>query len=269
MLLIIEALLLISAALGQDHRAAEGQIFPLDMAPDSVDDYYYGCRVKMAKEVKTNYLKKELDNSEFGKAWQESEKKASKKSLKRHNSVAIYMYTNTDFKIYDKFNNDGRNGKKSYAARTYKWYSLQFLLTEAIETLRKKQTGCFKTFRGTNVQFNGRVSTYIRFGSFTSSSLNQYIAQRFGKKSCFEIYTCLGADVSEYSRLPYEKEVLIPPYEMFNITAVRTKQNETDLWCETVFTLSHHGTRSELNCALFKKPTKTIGMYNAEKSVLK
>ncbi|CAM4334506.1 unnamed protein product [Leuciscus chuanchicus] len=39
MLLIIEALLLILAALGQDHSAAAaGQICPLDMALDSVDD---------------------------------------------------------------------------------------------------------------------------------------------------------------------------------------------------------------------------------------
>ncbi|KAK7174282.1 hypothetical protein R3I93_001477 [Phoxinus phoxinus] len=51
MLLIIEALLLILAALGQDHSAAveEGQIFPLDMAPDSVDDEYKGCTGQMER----------------------------------------------------------------------------------------------------------------------------------------------------------------------------------------------------------------------------
>ncbi|XP_052408199.1 uncharacterized protein LOC127953236 isoform X2 [Carassius gibelio] len=64
MLLIIEALLLISAALGKDHRAAvKGQIFPLDMALNSVDDLYYGCKEKMAKQVDKEYLKKELRNS--------------------------------------------------------------------------------------------------------------------------------------------------------------------------------------------------------------
>ncbi|ROL53030.1 hypothetical protein DPX16_7972 [Anabarilius grahami] len=60
MLLIIEALLLILAALGEDHRAAARQIFPLDMALNSVDDQYYGCREKMANLVKTKYLKKEI-----------------------------------------------------------------------------------------------------------------------------------------------------------------------------------------------------------------
>ncbi|ROL51119.1 Ecto-ADP-ribosyltransferase 4 [Anabarilius grahami] len=152
MLLIIEALLLILAALGQDHRAAavEGQIFPLDMAPDSIDDQYMGCREKMAKLVETKLL-------------------------------------NTKF---------------------------------------------------------------------------------FGKVSCFEIYTCEGADVAKYSKLPHEKEVLIPPYEKFKVTHVKTKEEQKDLWCDTVFTLKSSGIRSDLNCALFKKPSKTKTKYNVLNNVL-
>ncbi|KAK2916857.1 hypothetical protein Q8A67_001231 [Cirrhinus molitorella] len=65
MLLTIEALLLISAALGQDHRAAvEGQISPLDMAPNSVDDQYEGCTEKMRNLVETKYLEKEISQPE-------------------------------------------------------------------------------------------------------------------------------------------------------------------------------------------------------------
>ncbi|KAK2916859.1 hypothetical protein Q8A67_001233 [Cirrhinus molitorella] len=74
MLLIIEALLFISAALGQDHRAAGvEEIFPLDMALNSVDDYYDGCTKEMANLVKTKYLEKEMsDLPEFKKSWQEA-----------------------------------------------------------------------------------------------------------------------------------------------------------------------------------------------------
>ncbi|ROL54705.1 Erythroblast NAD(P)(+)--arginine ADP-ribosyltransferase [Anabarilius grahami] len=261
MLLIIEALLLILSALAQDHRAAVEEK-KLDMAPNSVDDYYYGCRENMAKNIKEKYISKECENSEFEKngfkkAWDVGknalDQKISKHDSLKCNYIAIYVYTNTEFKIYQIFNNDARNGKQNYKDGTYKWYSLQFLLTEAIEILRKKQNRCFKTFRGTKLTFNEIAFPSIRFGSFTSSSLDSYIAKRFGSKSCFEIYTCLGADVTEYSRLPYEKEVLIPPYETFKVTAVRTKQYQKDLWCDTVFTLKSSGTRKELNCALCKK----------------
>ncbi|KAK2916852.1 hypothetical protein Q8A67_001226 [Cirrhinus molitorella] len=72
MLLIIQALLLILAALGQDHKAGARKIYPLDMALNSVDDGYDGCTVKMANLVTTKYLEKEINNStDFKKAWQE------------------------------------------------------------------------------------------------------------------------------------------------------------------------------------------------------
>ncbi|KAK2916854.1 hypothetical protein Q8A67_001228 [Cirrhinus molitorella] len=72
MLLIIEALLLISAALGQDHKAAEAAAeVPLNMALDSVDDQYDGCGQDMANQVEKEYLKKELKNSDFNSAWEE------------------------------------------------------------------------------------------------------------------------------------------------------------------------------------------------------
>ncbi|XP_067308020.1 erythroblast NAD(P)(+)--arginine ADP-ribosyltransferase-like [Pseudorasbora parva] len=259
MLLIIEALLLSSVALGQDHRIAEEQIFPLDMAPDSVDDQYFGCREDMKKQVETNYLEKELNNSEdFKKAWQESEKEVSRdwfspKLTKKH-KIALYIYSHpniSNIQIYRKFNNDTRHGKQNYTERKYTWYSLQFLLTDAIQILKKTQKRCFNTFRGTNDQFNGSVFTEVRFGSFTSSSLYRGRAKSFGKKSCFEIHTCEGVHVTNYSRHPYEKEVLIPPYETFKITAAKTRQFQANLWCETVFVLKSTGTRSALNCALF------------------
>ncbi|ROK79790.1 NAD(P)(+)--arginine ADP-ribosyltransferase 2, partial [Anabarilius grahami] len=244
----------------------------LDMAPNSVDDSYYGCRENMANKVKTEYLNEECGkNPEFKKAWEKGKENAFKKhdTLKLDNSVAIYVYTDTPDKsntpdrpdtkkIYAQLNNAARNGKQKYKDGTYNWYSLQFLLTEAIEILREKQNRCFKTFRGTKLKFNEITFPSIRFGSITSSSLHRYIAEGFGRKSCFEIYTCLGADVTEYSRLPHEKEVLIPPYETFKVTAVRTKQYQKDLWCDTVFTLKSFGMKSELNCALFEKPAKNI-----------
>ncbi|KAK9978436.1 hypothetical protein ABG768_020187 [Culter alburnus] len=267
MLLIIEALLLILAALGQDHRAAAGQKYPLDMALNSVDDEYMGCKEKMEKLVNTKLLKKELQKSpDFKTAWENNKAKSPNNNLTKDHTIAIYVYS--DATVYKHFNSDTRRDK-DHKHMPYKWYSLHFLLTDAIQILKKTQNQCYSTFRGTNVRFNEDVlNKEVRFGSFTSSSLDRKVARRFGKVSCFEIHTCEGADVANYSKLPREKEVLIPPYEKFKVVDVKTKEEQKGLWCETVFVLESTGTRSDLNCALFKKPSKTKTMYYILNNVL-
>uniref|UniRef100_A0A672NK84 NAD(P)(+)--arginine ADP-ribosyltransferase n=1 Tax=Sinocyclocheilus grahami TaxID=75366 RepID=A0A672NK84_SINGR len=212
--------------------AVEGQIFPLDMTLNSVDDQYKGCTEKMADLVKTKYLEKEKSASaEYNKTWQEGEQKAKKAedNLQQNHSVAIHVYTNKDSKVYSNFTRATRTDKQKYKEGTFKWYSLHFLLTE--------------------MQSNPSIE--VRLSSFSSSSLDRKVIQGFGSKSCFEIYTCEGANLTRYSKYPEEKEVLIPPYETFNVTAVKNRTDRPDLWCETVFVLNSTGTRSDLNCDLF------------------
>ncbi|ROK79152.1 Erythroblast NAD(P)(+)--arginine ADP-ribosyltransferase, partial [Anabarilius grahami] len=263
-ILIIEALLLILAGLGQDHRdAVEGKTFPLDMALNSVDDQYDGCTKDMANLVKTKYLQKETSDSKskFSIAWKRAVNKTMppRDGLTKDNLIAIYVYTNPDFELYKNFNNAVQKDKKKYKKKKYEWYSLHFLLTDAIQILKKTQKKCYSTFRGTNIQFKKNVQNKkVRFGLFASSSLDRTVAEFFGSKSCFEIRTCEGANLTKYSKHPKEKEVLIPPYEMFKVTAVRTKRDQKDLWCETVYKLESSGTKSDLNCALFKKANETI-----------
>ncbi|KAG1931030.1 NAD(P)(+)--arginine ADP-ribosyltransferase 2-like [Pimephales promelas] len=142
MLLIIEALFIV-AALGQDRRAAFEDSITLDMATNSVDDQYYGCRKTMSQLVEAKYLEEEFENSpSFKNVWKK------------------------------------------------------------------------------------------------------------------------GANVTKYSMVQKEEEVLIPPFEKFNVTEVKTRANQPDLWCEKVFVLKSTGIRSDLNCALFSEPTKTTNMKN-------
>ncbi|XP_026095709.1 NAD(P)(+)--arginine ADP-ribosyltransferase 2-like [Carassius auratus] len=262
MLLIIEALLLISAALGKDHRAAvKGKIFPLDMANNSVDDQYENCRDRMAEKVEKVFLNKEKNNSPgFKIAWEKAGSFVKNHdNLSKNNLIALYVYS--DSNVYTHFNPDTRSGNKQYQQQTYKWYSLHFLLTEAVQILKtKEQNACYHTYRRTKVEFSKDVlNKEVRFGQFASSSINRDKgAKIFGTVSCFEIYTCEGADITKYSKLGHEKEVLIPPYEKFKVTAVKRRTNEPKLWCETVYVLKSTGTRSDLNCALFKKPAKTM-----------
>ncbi|XP_048036396.1 erythroblast NAD(P)(+)--arginine ADP-ribosyltransferase-like [Megalobrama amblycephala] len=254
MLLIIEALLLISSALGRDHRD-DDNTYTLNMAPQSVDDQYKGCKENMKKDVETKYLKNELDTSPtFNAAWKKVKVEPPYDILSKDHKIAIYVYS--DASVYNDFNSDTRSGKEQYKNKKYKWYSLYFLLTDAIQILKSKteqENKCYSTCRRTKVKFNeNALNTEVRFGSLASSSPCPK-KKIFGDESCFEIYTCEGADVSKYSKLPEEKEVLIPPYEKFKVKAVKKRKDYKDLWCETVFVLNTTGTISNLNCAVAQK----------------
>ncbi|XP_057202993.1 ecto-ADP-ribosyltransferase 5-like [Triplophysa rosa] len=250
MMLTTAALILIvtcDVALGQDCKET---IYPLDMAPDSVDDKFDGCSKNMTRQVETQYLNKEISAniSGFGTAWENGTEKTpgGKDNLTRNHLIAIHVYTGIH--VHNQFNNASRAGNQAYKNLTFGWYSLHFWLTEAVQILKKTQQGCKITYRGTKAEFKAS-NKEIRFGSFTSSSLDQNVTKGFGNLSCFEIYTCHGADVTKYSQYPHEKEVLIPPYEKFNITDIK-KRDQEDVWCKTVYMLNSSGIESNLNCAV-------------------
>ncbi|XP_029622367.1 ecto-ADP-ribosyltransferase 5-like [Salmo trutta] len=233
---------------------------PLNMAPDSVDDSYKGCEDKMLRKVLDLYLPKERqENKDFNQAWTAAEKHYKiKGKLSKNYSLAIQVYVNATSNIYKSFNEATRTQKKSYST-TFQYHSLHFLLTNALRILNnnflkrfiKKH---FYTFRGTNVTFHHDRNPTIRFGQFTSSSLDKEIAKGFRTKSCFEIATYFGAPLGKYSQLPHEKEVLIPPYEVFKITEVMKRTDKKDLWCDVVYKLqSTKKGKSDLNCQMVKK----------------
>lgn len=264
MLPIIKALLIL-AALGQDLTTAEGK--NLDMALKSVDDQYEGCVNNMTRMVTTVYMKKETSDpkSNFTKAWDDGVKKAktpTDANLKMNHSIAIYVYT--DDRVYSTFNKAVSSDKNRYKAKKYSWYSLHFWLTEAVQILRKNKGVCKTSYRGTKDTFSTKnvVGKEVRFGSFASSSFQQAVANDFGDKSCFEIYTCQGADVQKYSKYPSEQEVLIPPYETFTVTAVKTKTDDPSLWCDSVFTLSSVRIVSNVNCAAASSSGKPVAFLS-------
>uniref|UniRef100_A0AAZ3QGK6 NAD(P)(+)--arginine ADP-ribosyltransferase n=1 Tax=Oncorhynchus tshawytscha TaxID=74940 RepID=A0AAZ3QGK6_ONCTS len=98
--------------------------FPLDMAPDSVDDSYKGCEDTMRGKVHDYYLPKERgENKDFNQAWTAS------------------------------FNAATRTQKESYKT-AFKYHSLHFFLANALRILntfwRRFIKQHFHTYRGTN-----------------------------------------------------------------------------------------------------------------------
>lgn len=238
------------------------------MAPNSVDDMYSGCKNEMEDKVKNQYLANEKNTDEnFSLAWAEAEKYYNKKwkkgrapstALAKEKVMAIYVYTLDKPRVYVDFNDAVRAEKCQYQS-TFKYHSLHFYLTSAIQTLNARkppEERCLTGYRRVNSYFSQEnvLNKQVRFGSFTSTSMGSYPrASRFGEKSCFKIWTCLGADVSFYSKLgEAEREALIPPYEVFKVTKIKRRSEESGLPCEVVYTLKSTNTDlSTLNCALF------------------
>uniref|UniRef100_A0A8B9KX53 NAD(P)(+)--arginine ADP-ribosyltransferase n=1 Tax=Astyanax mexicanus TaxID=7994 RepID=A0A8B9KX53_ASTMX len=241
--------------------------YPLDMAENSVDDSYEGCRDAMEKLVVSKYTKQERKNTPgFAAAWKIAlnAKKCSKEETFKNQCAAIYLYTGNPEKnkifSYKEFNAATR--KAAYKSNSFQFYTLFFYLTDAVQQLKQKQKQCLTTYRRTNIKFPTNVrNKTIRFGSFTSTSLVEP-PTRFGDKSCFEMETCFGADVIKYSKFPDESEVLVPPYEVFRVTKIKTKDKKNkNLWCEVVYELkSIKKMRSDLKCAKVNDKTLAYGL---------
>lgn len=231
-------------------------VLQLDMAPDSVDDMYSWCKEDMKTKVEEEYLQKELnENAHFKNGWEAAEEKHkttfARDKTGKEQIMAMYLYTVGP----GNFNNAVRSQKSEYKT-TFGYHALHFYLTDALQILREPNR-CLTGYRGVDRSFSQDVvNQQIRFGSFTSSTLHGYKrAKTFGEKSCFKIETCFGADISLYSKFgDAEGEVLIPPYEIFKVTAVKKRSEHPNLECEVVYEVkSTKRTRSTLDCALFMK----------------
>lgn len=248
-------------------RAGENIELPLDMAENSVDDMYDKCVQEMKKKVVAEYLQNEKNKDKtFKKVWESQEKYVLKtfkngrtKSLETEQLVAIYYYTSGEGNAYLDFNKAVRTQRPEYK-NAFGYHALHFFLTTAIQAERafeekiKNKKICYTGYRRVNSYFSQDVKDKMfRFGSFTSASLGNYGKKLFGEKSCFQIFTCMGVDVSIYSKFENEAEVLIPPYEVFKIVEIK-KRLKSELPCEVVYKVESTKTPvSNLNCALLPK----------------
>ncbi|XP_008417597.1 ecto-ADP-ribosyltransferase 5-like [Poecilia reticulata] len=229
--------------------------FPLDLALNSVDDMYIGCEDEMEEEV-AKWLEKEKKGN-FGKAWNKSEQyynntwATTTSVLKKEQIMAVHAYTLGMPPIYADFNKAVRTQKSEYMTK-FQYHAFHFYLTMALRSLKSNAEECVTSYRRTDCRFETDINSEIRFGGFTSSSVGCYSSPWvFGNQSCFEIITCFGADISEFSKFKSEKEVLIPPYEVFKVTDIQKRSRKNSLPCEVVYKLkSTNKILLNLNCAL-------------------
>ncbi|XP_059193184.1 ecto-ADP-ribosyltransferase 4-like isoform X2 [Centropristis striata] len=239
-------------------KPAEGsRALPLDMATESIDDMYDGCQSETASVIDLFGVFEWHYNRNFSSAWALAEKPAKKPvhtQLKEEHAVVMYMYTKIKY-IQQYFNQEVKTGKHMYSTYRFKFHYFYFFLTDAIQLLRHNQTSCTTTYLRTQKVFDRNViNTNVRFGAFTLAASSKGSFAFNGDVSCFEIYSCFGADITYYSALKQLGQVLIPPYEVFKITHVLTNEP----WCSVVYKLQSTTTpRTDLNCKLHQKDMKT------------
>ncbi|KAL6479551.1 hypothetical protein MHYP_G00129840 [Metynnis hypsauchen] len=226
--------------------------------PNSTDDEFKECKEQMYNRVTTQLLMKELNsNAKFRLAW-----KAAKSdlylgntwdsTLTRENLRRTALRAYTESTIYRELNNKMREGRRTYMNK-FGFISLHFLITDGIQTRnaeQRRQHECWTTYRRTPAAIT-ITKDFVRFGSFASSSLKATLKD-FGSETCFIIYTCFGADISDISMYPQEAEVLIPPYEKFkNEPFTDFPQELSD--CKRVYKLNSERKKSNMNCEYVTK----------------
>uniref|UniRef100_A0A8C5KNS5 NAD(P)(+)--arginine ADP-ribosyltransferase n=1 Tax=Jaculus jaculus TaxID=51337 RepID=A0A8C5KNS5_JACJA len=248
-------LLLPLCALQIPTGSSEGVIkVDLDLAPQSFDDQYQGCSRQVMEELNQGeYFTKELDaHKNYSRVWQRahltwlSQAKPLPRNMTTAHAVAILVYTlNPNVRSdFSKAMAGAARSPEQYK-QSFHFKYLHFYLTSAIQQLRKENdTLCYKVHHGiAGAHLEAAISTTIRFGQFLSTSLLREEVQMSGNQTGLTIITCLGAPVYDFS---LKKNVLIPPYELFEV--VRKSHHPTGQWLY----LQSAGNQSTYNCQLLK-----------------
>ncbi|XP_039569269.1 NAD(P)(+)--arginine ADP-ribosyltransferase 2-like [Passer montanus] len=228
------------------------KVVPLDMARDSFDDQYQGCGPAMTMALPSLYNFEFQKNPLFAQTWVKAEaewrKRGSPVSPLSSPAQAVAVMAYTMKYLYKEFNaavHVAGRSRQEYR-NNFHFKTLHFLLTQALVSLRHAQNSqCHHVFRGVrDINFKARRGQRVRFGQFTSTSLSKEIAQHYGTDTIFELHTCHGVNIQAFSYDRNNREVLIPPYETFEVTKVTW--NGKRAW----ISLRSTGTFSKYNCAL-------------------
>ncbi|XP_004768233.1 GPI-linked NAD(P)(+)--arginine ADP-ribosyltransferase 1 [Mustela lutreola] len=265
---------LLEAPQAQSHLISRRDLFsqelPLDMAPASFDDQYEGCAAAMTAALPDLNQTEFQANKVYADGWVQASSQWQDRQawgpewvlsstglpppppgFRDEHGVALLAYT-ANSPLHKEFNAAVREAGRSraYYLHHFSFKTLHFLLTEALQLLgRGSSPQCHQVFRGVHgLRFRpaGPGAT-VRLGGFASASLKNVAAQQFGEDTFFGIWTCLGVPIKRYSFFPGEEEVLIPPFETFQvINASRPAQGPVRIYLRAL------GKHSTYNCEYIK-----------------
>ncbi|NWW71452.1 NARE ribosyltransferase, partial [Climacteris rufus] len=224
------------------------EVVPLDMAPYSFDDQYEGCRPAMTAALPALNRSDVQQNEKFAQVWQ----KATKEWRKRGSPVsplaspaqAIALMAYTMPELYEEFNAAVRTAGRS--SREYRdnfhFKTLHFLLTDALGTLRGRQGELCRCVaqQVDRVWFEAQRGQRVRFGHFMSVSLCKGGSVGVETQTVLHMVSCQGVDIKGFSFLPDKDEVLIPPFETFEVTDVTEDGGKISIMLDLTKTHSNY-----------------------------
>ncbi|NXS67141.1 NAR4 ribosyltransferase, partial [Pandion haliaetus] len=234
----------------------------MDMALHSFDDQYLGCREQVMEELERgDYFQKEIAaNKDYLSLWKKAQEALLKSPVgllrEMHESHAIVLmaYTmNSSLHAQLNWATSTAGISPEYYRHNFSFKYFHFYLTTAIQIMKQRQSSkesmgkrkCYRVHRGVkDLYIEAMVGSRVRFGRFTSTSRLWNEAQKFGNETLFMVTTCLGAAVQGFSYYTSEKEVLIPPYEIFLVKSFFRTQHGNRLHLHSV------GNYSKYQCQL-------------------
>ncbi|XP_056372402.1 ecto-ADP-ribosyltransferase 4 [Oenanthe melanoleuca] len=249
----------------------------MDMALHSFDDQYLGCRQEMMKELEQgDYFQKEIAaNKDYFDLWKRAQKALLKspagllREMRDSHATVLMAYTmNSSLHSQLNWATSTAGISPEHYRHKFSFKYFHFYLTTAIQILKGWQSSmgeqkCYQVHRGVKDSYiEAKVGSRVRFGHFTSTSRLRNEAQKFGNETLFTVTTCLGAALQGFSYHPSEKEVLIPPYEIFLVKSFFQTQQGNRVQLHSV------GNCSKYQCQLLEASRSKNSGYSALASAI-
>ena len=168
-------------------------------------------------------------NSLFHEGWEFARQNLHKKdkSLEENEFLAVFTYTYKTLPVYSEFNKKTRElGPED---SRYDFKAMFYFLSAAIHDMSQKtlQNKPYQVYKGVTHPVTAEVGQPFHFNCYTSAPTSLSVAETFltntgenGSKTLFIIETYQGEKIDKFSAFLEEKEVLISPYEMFEVVKV-------------------------------------------------
>ncbi|XP_046583121.1 NAD(P)(+)--arginine ADP-ribosyltransferase 2-like [Haliotis rubra] len=179
-------------------------------------------------------------NDRFNTAYKDTSSKrdaafkaGKSQGLTEEETLAVMIYTATS--VHAEFNRILREGDIAKYDKSFQVF--HYLLINAIEKLRLRQTLPEYLYRGDKKKYSINNGTEMRFPGYTSTSSEYSVAENFRGSTGTLIRlkgVTFGADIVQFSVFPSEAEVLIPLYERFKVTNLDTDSKGPIIFLQSI-----------------------------------